>query len=97
MHHLWRLSLSGWQAIRCDLQSVQVRGARSPAAPAEELPLLLWGAAFDGDSQVIKLWHWWQYVILCLSLTTGNEPRIFCGFQGGKGAPNIGGDVSSCH
>ena len=32
-------------------------GVRCPDEPTAALPLLLWWAALDGDSQVLWLWH----------------------------------------
>ena len=51
------MSSSAWKTIEGGLKSVRAEGVRCPGAPSAALPLLLWWAALEGDSRILKLWH----------------------------------------
>ena len=57
LRHSGQMSSSAWKAIQGDLKSVRVEGVGCPDAPTAALPLLLWWAALEGDSQGLWLWH----------------------------------------
>ena len=57
LRHLGQLSWSAWEAIQCDLRSVQVDGVQCLVDETEALSLLWWRAALNGDSQVLWPWH----------------------------------------
>ena len=54
---LWTDVLKCLEDNQSDLKSVRVEGVRCPDAPSAAMPLLLWWAALEGDSQVLWLWH----------------------------------------
>ena len=57
LRHSGQMSSSAWKTIQGDLKSVRVEGIRCPGAPSAALPLMLWWAALEGDSQILWLWH----------------------------------------
>ena len=57
LRHSRQMSSSAWKTIQDDPKSVRVEGVPCPDAPSAALPLLLWWAALEGDSRVLRLWH----------------------------------------
>ena len=57
LRHSGQMFSSAWKTIQGGLKSVRVEGVRCPGAPSAALPLMLWWAALEGDSQILWLWH----------------------------------------